>query len=73
MASTKEGGRKAAATNKLREPGFYARIGAKGGRNGNTGGFADRSPCRCTTIDGSHFQPQCAGKRGGSKSRKRAI
>ena len=32
MAGTKEGGRKAAATNKLRHgEGFYARIGAKGG------------------------------------------
>lgn len=41
MAGTKAGGIKAAATNKLRHgDGFYARIGAKGGRNGNTGGFA---------------------------------
>lgn len=41
MAGTKAGGRKAAATNKKRYGSdFYARIGAKGGRNGNTGGFA---------------------------------
>lgn len=41
MAGTKEGGKKAAATNKAkygRE--FYARIGAKGGKLGHTGGFA---------------------------------
>ena len=41
MAGTKAGGLKAAATNKAkygRE--FYARIGAKGGHNGHTGGFA---------------------------------
>ena len=41
MAGTKAGGRKAALTNKNRYGSdFYAKIGAKGGRNGNTGGFA---------------------------------
>lgn len=41
MAGTKEGGKKAAATNKKKYgKGFYAHIGAKGGRNGHTGGFA---------------------------------
>jgi len=40
MAGTKAGGKKAAAKNLARDPLFYARIGAKGGRNGNTGGFA---------------------------------
>ena len=41
MAGTVEGGRKAALTNKLKHgDDFYARIGAKGGRNGRTGGFA---------------------------------
>lgn len=41
MAGTKEGGKKAAATNKRKYGAdFYARIGAKGGRNGTTGGFA---------------------------------
>jgi general stress protein YciG len=40
MAGTKEGGRKAAEKNKLRDPDFYAKIGAKGGKNGRTGGFA---------------------------------
>lgn len=41
MAGTTEGGRKAAATNyKLHGADFYAKIGAKGGRNGHTGGFA---------------------------------
>ncbi len=37
----KEGGLKAAVTNKLRDPDFYKKIGAKGGRNGGPGrGFA---------------------------------
>lgn len=41
MAGTKAGGLKAAATNKAKYgKDFYARIGAIGGRNGNTGGFA---------------------------------
>ena len=41
MAGTKEGGRKAAATNKAKYGlSFYADIGRKGGRNGHTGGFA---------------------------------
>lgn len=41
MAGTKAGGMKAAATNRARQGSdFYARIGAIGGRNGHTGGFA---------------------------------
>ena len=41
MAGTKEGGKRAAATNKTRHGSdFYARIGAKGGKIGRTGGFA---------------------------------
>lgn len=40
MAGTKAGGKKAAQKNLQKDPSFYARIGAKGGRNGRTGGFA---------------------------------
>lgn len=41
MAGTKAGGMKAAQTNKNRHGSdFYARIGAKGGKLGTTGGFA---------------------------------
>ena len=41
MAGTKAGGQKAAATNLERHGrDFYREIGAKGGRNGHTGGFA---------------------------------
>ena len=41
MAGTKAGGMKAAATNKAKHGAdFYAKIGAKGGQNGRTGGFA---------------------------------
>lgn len=41
MAGTVLGGKAAAATNKARYGrDFYAKIGAKGGKNGHTGGFA---------------------------------
>ena len=41
MAGTKEGGRKAAITNRMKYgEDFYRENGAKGGRNGHTGGFA---------------------------------
>lgn len=41
MAGTKAGGKRAAATNKARHGAdFYAKIGAKGGKLGRTGGFA---------------------------------
>ena len=48
MAGTIQGGKKAASTNKARYgSAFYARIGAKGGKNGHTGGFfADRELAR---------------------------
>ena len=40
MAGTKAGGKAAAATNKAKYgDDFYRRIGARGGRNGHTGGF----------------------------------
>ncbi len=40
MAGTKAGGLAAAATNKAKYgPEFYAKIGAKGGKLGKTGGF----------------------------------
>lgn len=41
MSGTKIGGRRAAKTNKVRYgDNFYREIGAKGGRNSNSGGFA---------------------------------
>mgnify|MGYP006363290491 FL=1 len=60
MAGTKEGGRAAAQTNKTKYGAdFYARIGAKGGKKGRTGGFfADRELARI------------AGAKGGKISRR---
>lgn len=60
MAGTKTGGKKAAAKNLARDPLFYAKIGAKGGRNGNTGGFAANPDLA-----------RVAGAKGGRISRRR--
>lgn len=60
MSGTRAGGLKAAATNKARYGSdFYAGIGAKGGRNGHTGGFA-ANPALA----------KIAGAIGGRKSRR---
>lgn len=61
MAGTKAGGMKAAATNKARHGSdFYAKIGAKGGTMGNTGGFA-----------ANRELARIAGAKGGRISRRR--
>ena len=60
MAGTKEGGRKASITNKLKHgEDFYQRIGRKGGRNGHTGGFASNRELA-----------RIAGAKGGRLSRR---
>jgi general stress protein YciG len=60
MPGTIEGGRKAAATNKAKYgKEFYARIGAKGGRLGRTGGFAANPELA-----------KIAGSKGGKISRR---
>lgn len=60
MAGTKKGGQAAARTNKSKYGAdFYAKIGAKGGKLGRTGGFyANRELARI------------AGARGGRVSRR---
>ena len=61
MAGTKAGGQKAAATNKSRHGAdFYAKIGAKGGKIGTTGGFA-----------ANRELARIAGAKGGRISRRR--
>ena len=59
MAGTVAGGKLAAQKNLAKDPDFYAKIGAKGGRNGRTGGFA-YNPELATT----------AGTLGGYRSRR---
>lgn len=60
MAGTKAGGQKAAKKNLARDPLFYAKIGAKGGKLGRTGGFAANPELART-----------AGAKGGKISRRR--
>lgn len=72
MAGTVEGGKRAAETNKrIHGEGFYARIGAKGGKNGHTGGFAADVDCNCTVLPYRHYVRNCAGAKGRYKSRRR--
>lgn len=62
MPGTQAGGLKAAKTNKERHgQDFYKRIGAKGGQNGNTGGFA-----------ANRELARIAGAKGGKISRRPA-
>ena len=62
MPGTKADGKKAAATNILRHgKDFYREIGAKGGRNGHTGGFAANPELA-----------KIAGAKGGRLSRRGA-
>lgn len=70
MAGTIEGGRKAAQKNLANDPNFYRRIGAIGGKNGHTGGFAAYVECECARIFGTHHKAMCAGKKGGHISRR---
>lgn len=63
MAGTKAGGKKASATNRQRHgDDFYARIGAKGGRNGHTGGFY-----------ANPVLAKIAGKKGGRISTRAGV
>lgn len=71
MAGTKAGGKRAAQTNKTKYGSdFYAKIGAIVGRNGNTGGFATRTPCTCDVLDFAYIKSECAGTIGGRISKR---
>lgn len=62
MAGTKAGGLKAAKANLANDPQFYKRIGAIGGKNGTTGGFA-----------ANRELARVAGRIGGLKSRRTKV
>lgn len=71
MSGNKAGGLKAkeAILNKYGEN-YFANIGAIGGRRGRTGGFASDIVCKCKLIYGDHFNRFCAGRKGGTISRR---
>ena len=63
MAGTVQGGKAAAATNKAKYgKDFYAKIGAKGGKLGKTGGFA-----------ANRELARLAGAKGGRVSRRTKV
>ena len=66
MAGTKAGGVKAALTNKNRHGSdFYAKIGAKGGKKGTTGGFAaNRELARIAGAKGGRVSRRGKATRG---------
>lgn len=56
MSGTRAGGKAAAKKNLERDPLFYAKIGAKGGRKGRTGGFfANRELARLAGAKGGRI------------------
>ena len=57
MAGSIEGGKRAAATNKLKYgENFYKKIGAEGGKRGTTGGFyANRDLARTAGAKGGRI------------------
>lgn len=69
MAGNKDGGRRAAATNKKKYgKDFYARIGAIGGKNGHAGGFASDVVGK-DGLTGAQ-RAKIAGAIGGRKSKR---
>lgn len=72
MAGNKEGGRKAAATNKKKYGNdFYRDIGSKGGKNGHTGGFAYDKRTWWEKLLRRPKAAAIAGAKGGHNSKRR--
>jgi general stress protein YciG len=68
MGGTVSGGIKARDKNLARDPDWYKKIGAKGGKNGTTGGFA----CQLQGKDGltGKERARYVGQKGGRISRR---
>ena len=68
MSGTIAGGIKARDKNLARDPDWYKKIGAKGGKNGTTGGFA----CQLQGKDGltGKERARYVGQKGGRISRR---
>lgn len=67
MSGTRNGGLKAAKKNKAKDHNFYVRIGAIGGRNGRTGGFAYINP---DGVAVGKEWARVAGAKGGKISKR---
>jgi len=73
VSGTRAGGLRAAEKNLKKDPNFYKKIGAIGGANGKTGGFAARTHCACEAFNWQpHITAQCIGKRGGRVSKRKS-
>lgn len=69
MSGTREGGLKAAETNRKKQGAdFYARIGSKGGKLGTTGGFASNIVGK-DGLTGAE-RAKIAGAKGGKISKR---
>lgn len=68
VSGNSRGGKLAAAKNLARDPDFYRRIGARGGKKGRTGGFASQE----VGEDGltGPQRARVVGKIGGAVSRR---
>jgi len=69
MAGNSIGGHKAKMKNLAKDPNFYAKIGAKGGKNGKTGGFASGVVGK-DGLTGAE-RARIAGAAGGRVSRRK--
>lgn len=72
MSGTKEGGKKAAETNRKKQgKDFYKRIGREGGKNGHTGGFASD----IVGKDGltGYQRAIIAGRKGGKAGKRKKV
>lgn len=70
MPGTPSGAKKSVAKILKKNPNHFREIGHLGGIRSSTGGFYTKTECNCDLIDGPHTKPMCAGKRGGTKSRR---
>lgn len=61
MAGTILGGSKTAQKNLERDPDFYRKIGAMGGKKSKGGGFT--MPCSCNAFEEEHLKARCSGKK----------
>lgn len=69
MSGSRDGGRKAAATNKEKYgKDFYANIGRKGGKRSRNGGFASEKPGK-DGLTGPE-RAKIAGTKGGKRSKR---